>query len=362
MVGARKLGRSWSDCFGNFAAMVLGALLVGAATVTWLYATGNLPSFVEAAFSDWNRDYWANSPSMTQRAELLMDWFWPWSLVHLITVPASIAVIARFCHRKRGIRYSIGHSQVLLAAFYLGWFFQANVLQRQLPYHLMPTILLAVPLLFGIPWLRFRWMKSWPLCEPICRWAIIAVFLCYTWTEQHGIRARRLSLWRDCWTQGSTPLMRTRLSLERDIAAPDWLELDQVRRFLDGQHVRDGELNCYAVSSLSLYTDLKVKPGNPFLYGWGTVSFFKHHKSEIFASMIDSPERFIVNDYMQAGKSREEARQRDPRMPSSLLLPVPADLRGEFPWDYPYAFRAGRYIVQLARPAVPDKGAASAHP
>jgi len=51
---------------------------------------------------------------------------------------------------------------------------QANVLQRQLPYHLMPTILLALPLLFGIRWLRFGWIKSLPLCEPICRWAIWA--------------------------------------------------------------------------------------------------------------------------------------------------------------------------------------------
>jgi hypothetical protein len=250
----------------------------------------------------------------------------------------------------------------LLAAFYLGWFFQANVLQRQLPYHVMPTILLALPLLFGIRWLRFGWIKSLPLCEPVCRWTVIAIFLCYTWPEQHGIRARRLSLWRDCWAHGSTPLMRTRLSLERDIAAPDWLELDQVRQFLAKQNLHDGELNCFAVSAMSLYTELNVKPGNPFVYGWGTVSFFKHHKPEIVASMIDSPERFIVNDYMQVGYSRETARQSDPRHPGSLLLPVPGVLRGEFPWDYPNLYRAGRYVVHGVRPPEHNKGSTSAHP
>src|SRR5262249_3169083 len=231
IVGSRKLGISWSVCLREFTAMVAGGLVVGVATVGWLWVSGNWPSFIEAAFSDWNRDYWANSPSMAERPKLMMQWFWPWNLIHLATVPASIAVIARFCFRKGGVRHAIGHSQVLLAAFYLGWFFQANVLQRQLPYHLMPTILLALPLLFGIPCRRGGGFTPLPLGGPVCRWAIIAIFLCYTWPEQHGIRAGRLRWWPECWTQGSTPLMRARLSLEEDIAAPDWLELDQVRQF-----------------------------------------------------------------------------------------------------------------------------------
>src|SRR5262249_45349738 len=143
--------------------------------------------------------------------------------------------------------------------------------------------------------------------------------------------------------------MRARLSLERDLAAPDWLELDQVRQFLAEQHVRDGELNCFAVSALSLYLDLKVKPGQPFLYGWGTVSFFKHHKEEIISGMRNSSERFIVNDYMQVGYSREEARKLDPRYPHGRL-PVPGVLRGDFPWDYNNIFRSGRYLVHVVRP------------
>lgn len=347
-VGARKPGRSWSAGLGEFAAMIFGGLVVGAATVGWLYATGNWPSFVEAAFSDWNRDYWANSPGMAQRPILLFEWFWPWNLIHLITIPASIALIARFCRRRRGVRHAMGSSQVMLAAFYLGWFFQANVLQRQLPYHLMPTILLALPLLFGVRW-RFGWIKSLSVSEPLCRWSVIAIFLAYTWTEQHGIRTRRLLLWRECWSHGSTPLMRTRLSLERDIASPDWLELDQVRQFLAQQKLHNGELNCYAVSAMSLYFDLNVKPGNPYLYGWGTVSFFKHHKPEIIDSMKDSSERFIVNDYMQVGYSREKARQLDPRYP----VPIHPSFRHDFPWDYPDVFRMGRYLVHEVRRDTP---------
>ena len=403
IVASRKVGRSWGTCLGEFAAMVLGGLLVGAATVSWLYTTGNWPSFVEAAFSDWNRDYWANSPPMTERPGLLLEWFWPWNLIHLITGPASIAVIARFCYRKAGVRRAIGHSQVLLAAFYLGWFFQANVLQRQLPYHLMPTILLALPLLFGIRWLRcfaltlllgLRWLRvlapplvlsirllrfwavpllngiEWfcsvsinllPLCEPVWRWAIIAVFLYCTWSEQYGIRAGRLHWWGDCWAQGSTPLMRARLSLEPDMAAPDWLELDQVRQFLAKQHLRDGELNCYAVSALSLYLDLNLKPGNPYLYGWGTVKFFKHHEPEIIARMIDSPERFVVNDYMQFGYSRELARRLNPRYPRGRL-PIHPGFRHDFPWDYPNLFRAGRYLVHDAQALTPGKTRTWARP
>src|SRR5262249_55262146 len=110
LVGSRKLGKGWSACLGEFATMVFGGLLVGAARVAWLDATGNWPSFLEAAFSDWNRDYWANSPDMADRPELLRNWFWPWSLVHLIAIPVSFALIARFCTRTRGIRNAIGKS------------------------------------------------------------------------------------------------------------------------------------------------------------------------------------------------------------------------------------------------------------
>jgi hypothetical protein len=373
-----KLGRTWLTQCRHFAAMMTGGLIVGTAAVAWLYTTGSWQPFLEAAFSNWNRDYWANSPRISERPGLLFRWFLPWNLIHLVTVPASIAIIARFCVRSRAVRQTVGHSQLMLAAFYLGWFFQANALQRQLPYHLMPTILLAIPLLFGLRWSRLMIVPFfclarhqgmfWNLVQPltrgasICKWLIIAVFLAYSWTQQDAIRWLRLRFWRECWSEASTPLMRARLALEGDMAAPDWLYLDRVREFLAKQNLHDGELNCYAVSSLSLYLDLNIKPGNPYVYGWGSVQFFRHHGPEILQTMLKSPQRFIVNDYMQLGYSRQDARLIDSRYPLGRL-PVPAFFRHNFPLDFPIQFRSGRYLVHVVEhKSIPATGSGSAPP
>ena len=127
-----RRGQSLADLGG----LLVGGILVGAAGIAWLQATGGWPHFVETVF-DWNRDYLA--VDVYEGASRLDVWIafayrnWPWCIAYAIAVPYALSLLAR------GERGPSG----LLAAFFLGWLLQAVVLQHCYDYVHSPALMLV---------------------------------------------------------------------------------------------------------------------------------------------------------------------------------------------------------------------------
>jgi hypothetical protein len=135
------------------AGLLTGALAIAALVIGWLVHSGNWPYFAEGALGGWNQDYYGSSPSWPSRCYKLFYWLWPWSLVHLLAVPVALFSIGRALSAGRRARPNQA-APALLGAFYLGWFVQANFMQRQLVYQVVPCVILGITMLASGRWLR----------------------------------------------------------------------------------------------------------------------------------------------------------------------------------------------------------------
>jgi hypothetical protein len=218
----------------------------------------------------------------------------------------------------------------LLAAFYLGWLIQGHFLQRQFEYHLVPAILLAVVILMGIA-------RLWPL--------LAAGFFLWTILEHPLLTRDHLALWRRCWQEGSSPVVRNHLNRTRDLSAPDWVELQRVADYLQSREVKNGEVLCYSLSSLPLYMGLDIEPPNRFILLYSAIEYFPAHLGEITRAVAEGPERFVVSD----SRLLSSAHLIPLRKRTNGRLPQPADFAGRpsqcFPWTELIVYEAGRYWV-----------------
>lgn len=190
--------------------------------------------------------------------------------------------------------------------------------------------------------------------------ASYAVVFCGLALVSHPLlRPQRLAVWTRCWREGSTPEIRDRLAIEETPVAPDWVELQAIRRFLEGQRLRDRELTCYALSAVHLYPEMDLAPSTRFVLLRAAILNFQNHQGEIAREIDESPQRYIVNDLRQWDLSEEDAHIQVPGRPWGLP-PVSPERAREFPWTYPVVFREGRYLVHAAKP--PDRPAATTLP
>jgi hypothetical protein len=355
-------------------AMVAGGIAVGIAGLAWLWQTGNWPYFLATMTGSWNREYFATAPDWRSRFAQAISVFWPWSLVHALAIPAALFAI----WRTRRAQGPAARSQALLSAFYLGWLVQANLLQRQLAYQLLPPVILAIGLLAGLPWpalIRLTASRA-HLARPDLlgrhaqrglRWAVALGLVAWLIACHPLFRWQRLELWGRCWREGSTPEIRQLLTLEPgNIYATDWPDLERVKEFLRSQSVNDHQLTCFALTSIPLYMELDLPPSTPFVFLRSAIFFFPGHLRDISNALAASPQRFIVNDLRQAGLTAEQAAYEEPGHPLALPPPLsqepPAAFQRYFPWWEPLAFRAGRYVVHrvthpgqgLVPPAAPS--------
>jgi hypothetical protein len=237
-------------------------LIIGFAMI-WLWRSGNWPYFAEAALSGWNREYYQSSVGWSWRLSHLLEWFWPWSLVHLAAVPLALLAIS---HGR--VHHAVGRANALalLGAFYLGWLVQALCLQRQFPYQLAPTVLLGLSVLLsalsgqlpGSDDLADRSSAPWPAT---LRWfAELGVAGFIVWAALMHPLWDRLEFWGRCWTDAGSPALWNDLALEADEAAPDWVALERTASFLSSKGLRDREVTCYSVSTVALYKQLDLRP------------------------------------------------------------------------------------------------------
>jgi hypothetical protein len=459
LVGAVLVIRTRKSVLGrltlDLACVAAGGISIGLLGVAWLVSSGNWPYFIHGALGTWNQEYYQSSSGWVKRSLRLFYRFWPWGLIHLAAVPVAVILLWRMLRADAGrlrVRLMQGQgSQALLAAFYLAWLAQANFLQRQLLYQLVPPLFLALTLMAGsrrvrtalsvlarAKWLRravllaglvlivpvaivhfgsslqryLGWRVSgegWddffaflrdadrgrlaeqlhstivlPLlvclvllaaCPPLIRGLssllrihrvrrlVIALLLIWTLFQNPLLDADRLVLWDRCLYEGSTPEIRNALTLETDLVAPDWVALEQVKGYLEGQSVRNRELTCYALSAIHLYKEMNLKPSTRFILLWAALIFFPNHRAEIAQELKATPQRFIINDLRQTGLDKDEADVeipgREQALPPAfferqLHLHVP----GVFPWQEPIVFRAKRYLVhRVRRPATSQQSA-----
>jgi hypothetical protein len=351
LMAAALLRRAWRRLLVDGALVLAGGLVVAAATVVWLQTSGNWPYFIETMRGGWNEDYFATSSGLRTRFVESFHCFWPWSAVHALALPLAVATIVSVLVRKnsRIPRWPGICGDALLAALYLGWFLQANFLQRQYGYQLLPAWLLAVTLVAGGPGKRMltavlRWCGS-RSPKKARTWlgrAFVGAVALWIVAWHPFFRTERLQLWTQCWKTGSTPELRDRLTLESgNLFATDWVPLDRVKQYLEKQGVRDQEVTCYAITTIPLYEELNLKPSTGFIFLGSAIYFFPHHRPEIRTALQESRERFVVSDLRFFVATKAETDDEDPSRP--LLLP--RSVTNYYPWSEPAVFRAGRYLV-----------------
>jgi hypothetical protein len=318
--------------------VILGGLIVGALCVGWLWKTGNWPYFVEEGLGKWNADYWRTTTPWRERIRPVFTVLWPWGLLHTVAIPLALASIVRAAalHGQKTLRFPLSDS--LLSAFYLSWLFQANFLQRQLEYHLVPPVIMAIAIIAAAPIL----FES-------------AAIGCLWWaaTAHPLLNRQALSLWRPCVEQGSSSEVRTRLTLSYPDYA-DWPALDRIVSYLRTQGIADRELTCYSFTSFPLYLKLDVKPSTRFVMFYSHLKYFPSHSANIKADILKSPQRFMVSDIRMIPDSSLVAELRAKARTRRLTLDdFPAPFRYTWPFGMPVVYQAGNYLVHAVQKPQP---------
>jgi hypothetical protein len=354
LVSWAALGRAgnlrWRDLALDAASLTAGAAWIGALCAIWLKVSGNWPYFMAAVFSDWNADYYRSTAGLAERLRSIYDVAWPWGLVQIVAISLATANMVRLFLGTRG-PWHVGH--FLLSACCLAWILQAYFIQRVFLYHIVPTLLLAIGVIgarFSVFSLHFSERNG--VTTGIRISAITAAALFGVWVIAHHplLQSKRLAEWPDCWREGSSPRVRDALTLapDRNVAA-DWRQLENVRTYLAGMHLQDGQLTCFGVSTTPLYLGLHLKPSIPYALVWTTLMQFRNHAGQIAMALDESKQIYIVNDLKDEFTGGDDAYIFQPDYPFGLP-PFPAGLTGRFPWTEPVVFRSGRYLVHRIRP------------
>jgi hypothetical protein len=276
--------------------VLAGGLLVGAASVAALYLTGDWPDFLASTLGGWNRDYTGQSFDWwTQTKIAFFVWQWPWSAVYFVALPLAVWLIIAAVRGRPAPAASDPRDVLrlpLLAAFFLGWFFQSNYLQKQFEYQTMPDLLLAVALVLG--WLTRLAPRAAVAAVLPAAFAVLVLF-------HPLLTADRLRRWRDCWVSADSDGLKDDLARNKSVGNPPWRELRPVVEYLKEQQARDGEVTCWHFSTLAVLTETGLEPSCRFVFPSSQLDFFPSFRKTILGETIDSPQRFVVVDQTALG-------------------------------------------------------------
>lgn len=347
--------RLLADAFG----LLVGGLLAGVVWVIWMRWDGGWSYFWEDV-RVWSGGYYADSRSMPERIHYVVMQFWPWGLVHAAALVVTLTAICRalFGSWEPAMFRAPGRpfQQILLAGFYLGWFLQANFIQRQFDYHLVSTIFLALTLIAGGPWPGIglangkEGENSSAEGSPLLRSTLAVVFLMFLglvlW-HHPLLKGDRLSFWSRCLREGSSPEVRDGLSFEDRQAPPSWVDLARVASFLRTQGLRDGELTCYSQHTSHLYLELNLTPAVRFPLLDTVIYLFPdpEHQQLICRELNAGHQRLVVTDIQDAGLAMDAVIDVTVGQTLPLHDQLPLDMAKAFPWSEPIVFRSGTYLV-----------------
>jgi hypothetical protein len=335
------------------ASLLLGGLLAGGLGLAALEWSGSLPYFWQTLFHG-NQGYYAKLKAIgvLERLGYMITLLPPWGGVYLLALPAAVAALVTGFSARSPLVATSGldsaprgasaveasersPAHVLLAAFFLGWFFQVTFVQMPHQYVLVPALTLSLAVAVGL---------SWPPRLETIRFVILAAVLVLAVLVHPLLRQDRLALWGRCWVEGGSPDLRNRLSLTGMRWTPDWVSLEQVADYLRGQELQDGELVCFNGTATSLYIDLDLRCPTRAPH-FDHVMLTPYEYEPLRQELNAAPRRFVVSDisclYWEPSPGEEE------QPPDELALPpaVPKKWAQRFPWCEPVVFRAGRYRV-----------------
>jgi hypothetical protein len=325
--------------------VLVGGMLTGGVGMALLWWSGSWSAFWDVLLR-WDMAEYLHTASagIPERTWFVFKLFRPWSFVHVVALLIAAVVVVRVLHRPT----SPGHSgagggpsqEPLLAGLYLGWFVQANYVQYEFAYHLVPALFLALTLLGGRRWLVGRSRVGGVL---------VASFGALAAVWHPALDADRLALWGRCWREGSSAEIRNRLAFNSEPMSPDWVALERVAAFLREQQLGDRELTCHSYGTNPLYLELGLMPSTRFINPQEVLYLFGSREQQIQNELIASPQRYIVTDLQAAGFSKQQAAREEENWRALLANLAPA--RAErFPWCQPVVFRAGQYLVHQATP------------
>jgi hypothetical protein len=405
----RRAGLS-ADLGGN----LIGGLIVGCAGVGLIVASGSWPAFWEVM------TLWAPEYAKLARSELYMryeqelNWFPPWSLLLVPTVPLALLSILdaapwrgrpELGERNRGLvgrilpgwlwdREADADARFVrgtLAVLYLVWAAQSFFIQRGFMYVHFAELLL----MFGL-WAAHRWS----LPAAVILWvALTSTF----WVigdnrllvrahlyriARHDARAasdpeyehyftrhpladmQRLKLWPTCWRTDLTDHERYMLwdrlrRLTDHEAAFSWVELEEVADYLRARNLRDGELIAWDDSPHILYLMLDLKPGMRYMHINTAQAISDEARARVQAELAATAgvARYAVSDleFLTLGFTPEKRLVfLGPLIDERDLLPVMLDekARSRFPYNQHAVYRTrggkGRYIIHELTPPFGD--------
>ena len=330
--------------------LLLGGVMIGAIGLFFLWRSGSWSYFWEI-FLVWNRDYGGVTRRLDIRfATIGVFWylFLPWSLAPCLAVFFAVAALKREIGAEQS---PIAPSQpsrpklALLAAFFLGWLFQALSFSIAAPVR---------PRGDGNSRRRAD-RRSLPMATAAAGAGYDAnvSFRLAGARLDDGVSIGAPAAMGACCREGSTPELRSLLAMRRNTAySVDAKELADVERFLVSQKAKDGEVTCMSGCTHPLYLDLNLKPSTRFPQVEMTCLFFTKHRQEVLNELNASHQRFIVSDLVWTGMTRTQAEETNPADPLALPREFPDKFALLYPWNEPVVFRSGRYVVQrTTRPA-----------
>ena len=307
----------WRAVRTDVSGMIAGGITIAIPGIAWLMATGAWDHFW-IMMLDWNPEYLATGKTRRswERLSFLAVRFWPWWLIHIVTVPVAVRHLRTLWPAASDER---NDKTVLLSACYLAWLIQTFTLQHAMDYIHVPEVLLAICVLARHPW---------KLDRPVRQCAVAGLLIVGTISApqfHHG----RLSTWWTCCTHGST-------AETRDVLAqgnfPNWIHLDRVRAFLAEQEARDGDIACLNVHSIHLHKELGVLPSSRYWCVSHPLTMYPSRFDQIMAAIQDPEPRFVVVEKTETAIAGQ-------------VLPA------QFPGQYPVIFESGTYRVFATRPA-----------
>ncbi len=350
--------------FADFFGLLAGGLLIGGAGSAWLIVTGTWP-YMWDVLLNWNAEYYKWTPDeMNHRLSMVIMYFAPWSLIHLAALPMAFLALYRARIWIWGATNGVSSQQLdraLLSALYLGWLFEAVILQKSFDYSQAPVHFIAFALVTSYRWPVAPIFISWCLLGGtinqyvlpelgdswLSHFKKVKPFTYQQIVPQHVLVYRRWAhLWSRCLHEGSSPDIKDRLSFYQGIhCVPSWVELDEVRKFLETLDLQDGDLVCWDDATHPLYLDLKIKPAIRFMHV-NTSLDFRSKRPVIRQELIDSGHKYVVNDSAVAEFIYQTDLSESPEdRPLDLPVHFPECCREIYPWNQPAIFKCGRFWV-----------------